>query len=283
MITVKIMGGLGNQMFQYALARKLEAIGKKVQLDTSYYDEIPKGDTQRSKWTDQFHHRFQEVDISSKSGENIKRLAARIRGKEYDIVEKSPNYSPEVLEIHSGYLIGYWQTEKYFFDVAELLRKDFEYDIESFSDMQERLYKKVKNEKNTIAVHIRRGDYLNTENSGIFGNICTREYYRNALTYMSERVQDSKIFVFTDAPEDVKEILPEDSRYEVLSNGLNDEWFELFLMSQCENNIIANSSFSWWGAWMNDHPNKIVIAPPRWTNQNNCQDIYCSHWIRMGT
>lgn len=281
MITVKIMGGLGNQMFQYALARKLQSTGKKVRLDISYYDTIPNGDTSRKNWTKNFQHSFKEIHNTNSLKEKGRKLFAKIRGKRYTIVETNPNFSPLILNIDMGYLIGYWQTEKYFKDISKVIKKDFTFDIESLSEQEKEILKKIKKEEMPVALHIRRGDYLSSENQKRFGNICTAEYYEKSITYMMERVKNCKFYIFTDDPKEVKNILPDNIPYEIISDGRNNEWFELFLMSQCKHNIIANSSFSWWGAWLNENNDKIIVAPRYWTNQNDCYDIYCEGWIRI--
>lgn len=279
MITVKLMGGLGNQMFQYALARKLQTSGKKVNLDVSYYYHIPEGDTPRRLWTEKFHSSFTETDISRSLFQKIKILSARLLGKNYIITEECPDFLPSILTVRSGVLLGYWQSEKYFKDISQTIRKDFEFPLETLEEKERILYQKIKMLKASVSIHVRRGDYLHPENNLRFGNICTAEYYKKATDYFINRIPNCSFFIFTDAPAEVQHILPKHITYEIISTGENDEWFELFLMSQCKHNIIANSSFSWWGAWLNSNPNKMVVAPARWTNQEDCHDIFCDNWI----
>ena len=281
MITVKIMGGLGNQMFQYALARKLQILGKKVKVDIDYYKKIPKGDTNRGIGIYNFHHSFIESGMLENLTNIIGKLYAKLRGAEYVIVEKTPDFIPSILNVESGYLVGYWQTEKYFSDIASILKKDFEFDLKIVNEKERQIYDRIKLTPSSVSVHIRRGDYLNPENHIRFGNICTTDYYEKAMTYIKNKVPECKFFIFTDAPQEAEEFLPKNFEYEILSSGSGNEWTELFLMSQCTHNIIANSSFSWWGAWLNPNPDKIVAAPPRWTNTNECTDIYCDGWVKI--
>lgn len=281
MITVKIMGGLGNQMFQYALARKLQTIGRKVRLDVTYYKNIPQGDTSRNLGIHNFRYSFEESDKTINATDILGRIKARLQRSDYVIAEKSPEFSPSIFDIKSGYLIGYWQTEKYFSDIALTLRKDFQFNLKTLNEKERQLYDKIKAVPVSAAVHIRRGDYLRPENNIRFGNICTADYYKNAIQYIENQIPGCKYFIFTDAPEEAEMLLPSGFDGEILSSGTGNEWTELFLMSQCSHNIIANSSFSWWGAWLNKNPGKIVIAPPRWTNGNDCKDIYCNDWIKI--
>lgn len=281
MVIVKIMGGLGNQMFQYALARKLQSMGKRVVLDTSYYDVVPEGDTVRKNWLHSFRHQFEETSAPSMMRIKVCSLLARFAHEPYVLSDRSGRFCPSVLTLRSGYVIGYWQSEKYFLDIDALLREDFALAPDSLKEAERRIWKEVMSVPNSVALHIRQGDYLREENARRFGGICTAEYYKKAVADMIEKLGNCKFFVFTDAPEEVDSFLPQGADFQLLSDGTGDEWFELFLMSQCKHHIIANSSFSWWGAWLNYNPDKIVIAPGRWTNDGDCEDIYCAKWIRI--
>ena len=279
MVIVKVMGGLGNQMFQYALARKLQMLGKRVKLDISYYQDIPDGDTLRTKWLSEFGHSFEEILAPSKW--SLDAWIAKIEGEKYIWTESNYNYDSSIYNVKRGYLIGYWQTEKYFDDIAPVIRQDFKLDVNKLNICEEKIYQKLKETKNAISLHIRRGDYLEPANFDYFGNVCTGLYYKRAIQYIRDRVENCKFFIFTDAPEDILINNNADYNYQIISNGKYNERFEMFLMSECKHHIIANSSFSWWGAWLDSRQDKIVVAPEQWTNKGDRQDIFCNDWIRI--
>ena len=136
---------------------------------------------------------------------------------------------------------------------------------------------------NTVSVHIRRGDYLLPENQALFGNICTYEYYEKAIRYMRENVPNIRFVFFTNDSEWVKENFN-------MSDGFfaNDyyeqempDYYDMYMMSQCKHHIIANSTFSWWGAYLGKNKDKIVIAPSKWMNGKETRDIYQSDWIKL--
>lgn len=279
MVIVKVMGGLGNQMFQCALARKLQMLGKRIKLDTSYYQGIPVGDTLRTKWLSEFGYSFEETLAPSKW--SLDALIAKVGREKYIWKESNYNYDSSVFNVKRGYLIGYWQTEKYFDDIAPVIRRDFEFDINKLTSNEKKIYQKIKETKNTVSLHIRRGDYLDPINFDYFGSVCTELYYKKAIQYIRDRVENCKFFIFTDAPEDILMDNDSDNNCQIISNGKYNERFEMFLMSECKHHIIANSSFSWWGAWLDGRRDKIVIAPEQWTNKGDRQDIFCKDWIRI--
>jgi len=291
MIIVKIMGGLGNQMFQYALARSLKQLGKKVKMDISYYDKIPESDARRVYELDKF-----DCTVEKAAKHEIKLYDNKLRLIYDKLVEKIPVLHPvciaehgnyiglDISKIANNYLLGYWQSEKYFSAIREILLQEFNFSKLRLSSENEKVRDLILKSGNAVSIHVRGGDYLDSENFKIYGNICTDTYYANACEYMNGHVNGAVFFLFTNDLHWVKTELSICKEYPVYVIDSNDESngiTDLYLMSICKHNIIANSSFSWWGAWLNRNAEKIVIAPDRWQNGQDNKDIYCKDWIKI--
>lgn len=258
MVIVKVQGGIGNQMFIYALSMKLKKCGRYVKLDTSIYGKTEM--RQLSQLSQAFEkasieeiHRWQEykTDIFSSIRRNL-----GLRKKEH--IREKADYMPEIFEKDNIYLDGYWQNEKYFKDVrADIL------DFWSTVKIEDEHYLPQIQNAEAVCVHVRRGDYLQLDN--IYGNICTKEYYQKAMQMIKDNIGDPTFFFFSDDIEWVKEnIKTEKAVYVDTGNSCPEH--DLFLMSQCRHHIIANSSYSWWGAWLNKREDKVVISPKKWFN-----------------
>ena len=290
MIIIKVMGGLGNQMFQYSLAKALECRGKEVKLDISYYDNIPQGDTIRKFELDRFF-----CNIGKATYKEIAQYTNPIRKlidafgehtKLYEptcLVESVYSFNPKIFNIDNGYLIGYWQTEKYFKDVRDVLLHEFRFDKMNMTIRNIKLQEEILNSENTVSIHVRAGDYLNQYNRENFGDICTNDYYNNACKYCVDKLGQVKFYLFTNDADWVRNNIKLDEyNYTIVDwNSEEDGWIDMYFMSICQNNIIANSSFSWWGAWLNTNPEKIVISPRKWENNVVVQDIIPEEWIRI--
>lgn len=180
-------------------------------------------------------------------------------------------------------MTGYWQNEKYFKDSEAAIRRSFTFPCitcEANKVINERIL-----ESNSVGIHIRRGDYLLAQNAEIHG-ILNVEYYREAIDYMQKETKDPVFFIFSDDPEWVKgNIHINGTVYYVNGNQGREAYIDMQLMSYCRHNIIANSSFSWWAAWLNVNPNKIIVAPEDWfadRNKNELnKDIVPDKWIRL--
>ena len=263
-IRVKLTGGLGNQMFQfaagYSIAKKNNV---KLSLDLRRFNRR------------QDHNGFelQKVfDIYSKVNFlnnpvnfgflNFKEILNNINITFHTFNEPHFHYTNKILNIpkHSV-LNGYWQSELYFEYCAQELRKIF-----SFSKKLDEKNSLITNEiiqNNSISIHVRRGDYLLKTNNN--HNIDLKKYYLTAIEKTSIFFKDPKYFIFTDDPLWVAENFTLDYSFTVVDINLGTESFnDMHLMSLCKCNIIANSSFSWWGAWLNDNEDKIIYAPKNW-------------------
>ena len=129
---------------------------------------------------------------------------------------------------------------------------------------------------NSVSVHVRLGDYRHTEE--LYGNICTASYYRQAIQYIAMRIENPIFYVFSDEPEQAAGMLKDYQCYVIAENRGEDSYKDMYLMSRCRHHIIANSTFSWWGAWLDNRMDKIVVSPSKWNHLCKSQDICCEGW-----
>ena len=294
MIIIRMTGGLGNQMFQYALYLKLCSMGREVKFDDITEYEL---DNARPVMLWAFGLTYPRADQEeiNKITDGFLNLSHRIRRKVFgrkslEYEEKNCNYDPQVLQRDPAYLTGYFQSEKYFMDVKEQVRRAFTFSEGIWKGQDEEIRRKMQNFLGqiqgceSVSVHVRRGDYLEKEE--IYGGICTVAYYKSAIEYMQRKRKESRFFLFSNDPEWVREWVNAnyrgDNRF-VIIEGTQEEtgYLDLFLMSRCKNHIIANSSFSWWGAWLDENPRKRVIAPAKWANNQEFVDIYWEGMIKI--
>jgi hypothetical protein len=291
MIISKISHGLGNQLFQYAIARKVSMQAKtSLYLDLRYYNHHYATDTFRSFKLNSFKIDYQLLDDSpvliylSKA---TKLFPQRSLPPLFELVrEGNDGFNARALTAKSMfvYLSGFWQTEQYFKDIQDVLQQEITLKIATTPQFQ-RFETLIKQEENPISLHIRRGDYVNNSQfSNQFGFIGL-DYYKRATDMFKEKIPACKFFVFSDDFEWVKENFPQDSNtVYVESEGSNSDLEDLMLMRTCKHHIIANSSFSWWGAWLNSYPGKMVVAPQKWYNnmpELNTHDLIPADWLRM--
>lgn len=268
---IRIIGGLGNQMFQYAFYLSLKAKGLKAKVNIDEFKGY--------RWNFELTHIFPNIEINFDTSNEFNAYN-NPESKHFLFQEKEDSvYDDTVFSCQDASFSGYWQTEKYFKDIKERIKKVYKFIIEnkSLRDFADNL---IKTEK-TVAVHIRRGDYLQTP--GLYGGICTIDYYKRAMNYLEQRIGKPRYVIFSDDLMWVRDNLRINNAVYVSADMFDayESWYDMYLMTCCKNNIIANSSFSWWGAWLNSNPNKIVIAPRRWLNNKPCSDIWCDNWIRV--
>lgn len=283
-------GGLGNQMFQYALARVLENKGRKVLLDCSEYKLQSQTDTVRTYELDRF-----SIKIAKASQKEIARYyncrqrclyyLGRIIKKDLSriIIEKEHRYLPQIAECDNKYLIGYWQSERYFKTIRKELMGDFSLQNCKLSQKNKKVCEELFEVKNSVAVHIRGGDYIMDGNIAIYGDICTKEYYQKAFAYIEKMIGQAQYYIFTNDVTWTQQVLPVNNKnIQIIDwNTEEDGWIDMYLMSLCKHNIIANSSFSWWAAWLNQNTEKVVIAPSKWQNGSDIEDIVPEEWVRV--
>jgi hypothetical protein len=198
------------------------------------------------------------------------------------IEEKQFHFDKKIIALEKPeYLIGYWHSEKYFKNYKEVIKKEFKLKTQS-----NEVFKKTKNKilsSNSISIHFRRGDYVtNTEANKNMGT-CSMEYYKRSINFIKKKIENSTFFIFSDDTQWVKDNFNFNLNVVYVSDNNFTEYEELMLMSYCKHNIIANSTFSWWGAWLNSNQNKIIIAPKKWyqNKSRNQKDILPSNWIKL--
>lgn len=293
MIKVKIQAGLGNQMFQYALARSIkEKTNKEVVLDLSFYTDsgVATGDTVRGFDLDKFNiDNTLKFDYSStpKKISIFEKIKRRLLNESAFVFYKKYLNPKE-----NSYLIGFWQSEKYFKDIENILRKEFtlkdKIEERGENDIAKAYLEKINNSKVSISVNIRRGDYADNIKVRNYHGLIEKEYFINGVKYIKERLNIEKdvinIFIFSDDIEWCKENLNDLEYYGNLffSSKEISATDTLYLISKCHHNVIANSSFSWWGAWLNQNENKIVVAPKYWVKVKiDTKDVVPEEWIEL--
>jgi len=200
----------------------------------------------------------------------------------WDFVDEN-NFSDVENIINNIYLDGYWQSEEYFKDIRKTILKDFEIK-KSLSEKNLEIEKRIS-QTNSISIHVRRCDYVNDPVTNKIHGTCNVEYYLKAVQLMKEKVSDPHFYIFSDDSDWASENIVFNGKKEYIKHNIgNDSCFDIYLMSLCKHNIIANSSFSWWGAWLNQNKEKIIIAPDRWFVDEEMNDkckIVPSEWIKI--
>ncbi len=285
MIVARLMGGLGNQMFQYAAARSLAIRhGTDVKLDISHLCH-PEAKREYALGAFQIAatvaepDEFRKVETTQNSG--LKKLVNLAMGRPSLAVvnEKSFVFDPAFLTMPDNcYLIGYWQSERYFAEAGATIRQDFQ---PSQLIADNAVSRAIKN-SNAISIHVRRGDYVSNSIAAEVLGTLSQDYYAAAFTLMKKSVSNPHFFVFSDDIAWCRANL----RFEGETSFVEEPSqaaAQLQLMSQCKHHIIANSSFSWWGAWLNASPEKIVIAPKKWFNSPDydARDLVPERWVRV--
>lgn len=278
MLMIQMSGGLGNQMFTYALYRALEEAGKTVSIDDfTHYADIGRNDLCLEQ-VFPIHYRKgsrkEYMRLTDSSMTILQRVRRKLTGRKEILYKERDaiSFEEEVFQNEDAYLEGYWQSQKYFVNVADQLRKELVFDWGNFPVGAKALREEMS-QGNSVSVHIRRGDYLNTKFAPIYGGICTDAYYQSAMEELRKRLGNCRFYLFTNDREWGKSMVKDDLQLVDCGDG-EHAYVDLALMSCCKHNIIANSSFSWWGAWLNPNKDKLVTAPAKWLNTSMSQDIY---------
>lgn len=290
MIVTRLMGGLGNQMFQFAAGL---ALAKRHELNLKVDDSFLKADaagqyTQRNyelavfKGAVSFASGPELAHFQEHAGNGLIAKIKQLLGRPVPQIfrEKSSRYDPDLRFCGDDtLLIGFWQSEKYFRHISTDIREAFTFKDEFKKEAQS--IESGMSGLNCVSVHIRRGDYVKNKNAGDFHGSCSLSYYTTAMKLMSEKFANVHFFIFSDDLEWCRENINSTSPMTFVN--LKNAASEMYLMTRCSHYIIANSSFSWWGAWLNPSPSKLVIAPQPWFQEASAQteDIYCENWIRI--
>lgn len=267
MIVVKLKGRLGNQIFQYAIGRHLALMNNtSLKFDISGYKGVRAS-----------HLKLNAFGIDIKKAN----LFDKLLSKKYE--EQSLDFDNNVLDSTGNiYLDGYWQSEQYFISIADVIRSDIEL-RDTLSSANLEMLRQIS-ETDSVSIHIRRGDYVTHDCVTKTLGACSLDYYIAAVDYVVDRISNPNFFVFSDDTEWVSDNFKIDYPMTIVDiNGAETAYIDLYLMSRCKNQIISNSSFSWWGAWLNNNPGKIVVAPYPWYNDKNMnsEDIIPDSWHKI--
>ncbi len=294
-VTVTLCGGLGNQLFQYATARAVSIrCNAPLVLDLSWFSEVlstPNVTPRKyalapfSLPAHQLYVPSTNISSAGSLSRYFRRLGRRLGVKVNDnrFVEESYHFDKRVLHLQSPVqLVGYWQSPRYFSDVVTQIQQD----IGSFGELSDacvELLKKIS-ATDSICIHVRRGDYVSNKEASSFHGLCSPDYYKRGVGLVAQGLKSPHGFVFSDDPTWVRENLDIDIDFTVVDiNSVDAPHLDLWLMSACNHFVIANSSLSWWGAWLSTSPSKQVVAPLRWFSDLtiDTSDLIPDEWIRI--
>jgi hypothetical protein len=290
MIITQLFGGLGNQLFQYAIGRALAVKrGTTLKLDTLKLGK----DSLRTYALNHFAieaaeltpQEYRELGLPSVPKSRVQRLIARI----FDfssmpiIREQGFAFDPSALDAPAHcYLRGYWQSPKYFASIESSIRRELGYrnaltgaNLDAADDISR---------SPAVSVHVRRGDYAASATTNQYHGTCDLEYYLAAEALLCRKVGEPRLFIFSDDPDWVEKNLHFESPTTIVRhNGPERHYEDLRLMTLCKHHIIANSTFSWWSAWLCANPGKIVVAPRNWFRDagHSTADLIPEDWIRV--
>lgn len=289
MIIVRIFGGLGNQLFQYAAARRFSILNAtNLKLDLSFISNA-------KNQFDYLLNHFNIVEDVASYQETLKFLLPRIKNRyiyhfanlfypHRNVVKQNMKVAIDdrlFLKNQNSFLLGYWQSYKYFEDIREILLKDFT--LKDESAISNSVLLSQVSALNSVGMHVRRGDFIGNP----IHEVCSLNYYYKAIEYLESRMSIDKIFVFSDDVEWCKTNIKTEHNIKFIEDEIftKNPHNSLVLLSKCNNLILSNSSFSWWAAWLNKNQNNI-ICPSRWYNLSSTKYtdfLIPDNWIKIGT
>lgn len=308
MVIIQLAGGLGNQMFQYALYSELKNLGREVKIDdVSGFVQ----DTQRAPALAPFGITYDRpgkkelekmLDSSMLPWHRVRRKLFGRHKKAY--FEESKLFIPKILEWDDIYLEGYWQSEKYFWKSGDLLRRVYDTDKLVRYLLRKGVWeRRVEGQRSaaqyatginntcSVSIHVRRGDYLIPENQVLFGGICTEAYYMEGMRLMRERYPGCSFYLFCNDKDWARESFAGQKDVTLVDlqdsgeGSVNDEtdlgYAEFVLMSRCKHHILANSSFGWWASYLSPNPDSFILVPERWLNNVDSSDFYRADMHRI--
>jgi hypothetical protein len=285
MIVTKLMGGLGNQMFQYAAGKAL-AMKHDVPLfiDESFLDIDP-GDAYTKRTME-----LGQLNVSLKrAGSTISRklqkrslLRKIFTGSASKVLNEGIGFNRNFFSAgNTVYLNGFWQSELYFAGIKEILIHEYTPRY-VFSQVNKKYLEKIK-KVNSVSIHVRRGDYIKLKSAGSYHGVTGMDYYTKAINYFESHQSGYQYYVFSDDMTWCRENFSRVKNITFVESDNEYSSVDLFLMKNCRHNIICNSSYSWWSAWLNENHDKIVVAPKKWfaAPRKNDELIYGKTWIRL--
>lgn len=284
MIIIRVMGGLGNQMQQYALYRKFLSLGKQAKLDVTWFEDKALQERVLAPRKLELKN-FRDLPMETASKEEIRSLrgpegfAGKLRKKLglSKVFSESQMYHSEIFDLADAYIEGYFACNLYYADILPELRGLFQFpeirDAKVREENESILNRMRSGEEIPVSIHIRRGDYLDAANAGLLGGICTKAYYDSAAAYMEEAFRDETrpihFYVFSDDPDfaGAQSFGTKGEACTVVDiNHGDDSMQDIRLMAACRGNITANSTFSFWGARLNPDPKAVKVRPFRHRN-----------------
>lgn len=283
---VKFNGGLGNQMFQYAFGYAMEKeTGVETFFDMSFFEK---------KYARPYELGVFSLKVNQVEDYWLKlklkamwKLRKKLKKRKFFELTFFPephfHYYKYAFQIRPNtYIEGFFQSEKYFKKYEDDLHNAFKFKTRP-SKFNQYMIEQMS-ESNSVSVHIRRGDYVQKKRYQDLYATCSLDYYKRGVEHIANKYPNPRLYVFSDDIQWVKANwnLPYETVF-VNHNTADQNFEDIRLMSNCKHNIIANSSFSWWGAWLNKNPQKIVIAPKKWFNDKriNQEDVIPEAWVRL--
>lgn len=288
MIIALLKGGLGNQLYQYASARALAEKNKtSIWLDLSILNREARNTTKRNF---ELHHfrLIESKDVKLINNSNMKlpkniiqKLAVKILKKVIlEYFESGSHFNENFFKSnHSVAIYGYFQSYKYFDFIRHQLFHDFQL-VEPLDDRNLEALGSILS-CDSVCIHVRRGDYVSLEAANVFHGLCDLNYYSEAINIIHSKIENPHFFIFSDDIPWCRSRFNEANISFVNVNNSDNAHLDLNLMKNCKHFIIANSSFSWWGAWLAENKNKIVIAPKKWfaEENSNIEDRIPNEWL----
>jgi len=288
MIIVKLIGGLGNQMFQYALGRQLaKKINAELKIDIEGFKnyELRNYDLKYFNILENIATSYDLSKVFFPSDTLFRKFVKQIKVKFSDareieyIKENRLNFQSDILTLGDNiYLDGYWQSEKYFSDIKKIIKKEFT--LKDKPDLINKSFLEKIETCESVSIHIRRGDYISNQITAQVHGFIGLNYYQKAIQFMLDQIDEPDLFVFSDDPEWAKRNIKTDAKITFIEHNSYKSYEDLRLMTNCRHHIIANSTFSWWGAWLSQNREKIVIAPKKWFNTDklDANDLIPVSW-----
>ena len=275
---IKMIGGLGNQMFIYAfyLQMRKRFPGTRIDLsDMRHYHAHNGYELDRV-----FGISDREFCIAKPLKKVLEFLFFKV------ILERKQNL--ETMEAFTKsyaypflYFKGFYQSERFFKDVEDEVCQAFAFDMSKANAESQTLARQIQENPHAVSLHVRRGDYMEPKFYKRYGTVCSQAYFQRAVEMMLAQVPQAHFYIFSDDVEWVQQNLRLPRSTVVSCNRGADSWQDMMLMSLCRHNIICNSTFSWWGAWLNANPEKRVIAPSRWLADTDMPYIIPETWIKV--
>ena len=293
MVIVQLNGGLGNQLFQFAAAKSLSLYHNvllKIDISSFQRQNLPDLEVPRDFELYNFNGIKDKIfALSEKENADIIRFLKKKSFAKLLPNHKRKIYSEPFFHFDANFfnsrkdvlLRGQWQSEKYFLPYSTFLKEALQ--LKPGLIKNSLLRGSEVSSTNSVSVHVRRADYLRKPVILEWHGVMSKEYYANAFKVLDEKIGSYDVYYFTDDPQWTKSALLPLRKGEIISESTSSHYEDLYLMSQCRHNIIANSSFSWWGAWLNNNPDKIVIGPKQWFNKGpkDTYDILPETWVKI--